>query len=995
MSTRPFISDPSVIIFRDFTIGEEMEATFNLLNTSFGKNMFQYKGFSDEYKTLFEVTYVPPGYIAPGNSAPLKIKFKPKYNSYIKCDMNFLSETGPFSVQVECFPKVINIQIEPFDKLDFGNIVMGEEGELPIVIRNSGALDAEWNLSLEASSSDRNLLPITSAEQVLTFTLKHGNIDGYSRALTRVTFKPVVPCKMEYTLKFTFHSSSNEFETFSKTILICAVGLDVPIYLENSKIDFGVCYYNELYRQTIVCHNRSENAQRFALLMAPEYEPFIEFIPNTGFIQTETPLGIVVKLRTTSKIKQLINDHDSDGPPTITVPVTMEIANQVLPVDFTIQFTPSPNKILLDQQTIDFGTFYTTEEKSMPLKLTSTLEVPVDFGFIRLPPGLSISPFDGYGVINPGETIEVILTFHSKVVKKHAFDVTLITLQGGKFVVKCTADIRESPLQLSSTFVQFEATPVGEESSFSLQLKNTKPTQLDFEFQQPEGFFFDPIVGSIPANGVKAIQILFKPPIPLKANDKPEEELLSTKKSSSKKEKKHSKEHSKKSRRHKEHNILEDIEENSLIDPEFTYKLYEENVACFWKTKQTSGRHHFQMKASSILPTLFVTSVTVNKNTKKNDEFIDLSLRNIDFGIVALGQSIDATVEIRSMSRHPLTLSYEGETGSFEILSPSTEIQPQSTTTLRIRFFPAKQVIFRSKIFVESIQRPNIHITLNCVGQGAAPSISIAMNSIDFGNVMVGHTVTKSVPIINDGSFELQYVYRLAPERDMHYLNSNTQPAFNIMNRSEWLNPDQQGEVAITFTPDHDSMEYENVLVVSAGEDGQTREIPIHAQAWPFQMFVMGGIEEPRIRTAFDHSSLDEPVFRPNIICEMAYPGESAQTTLSIGCCLVGEDGGKSQKGDFSFDNVSVPGFSISTNKGSIEQGTTTQITIEYSPPSNSLLQVGQWVVGETNLNLKCGEFTRKVPVKFKCLINMQQTTEIAGGSKVSGKTASKRKSRK
>ena len=252
---------------------------------------------------------------------------------------------------------------------------------------------------------------------------------------------------------------------------------------------------------------------------------------------------------------------------------------------------------------------------------------------------------------------------------------------------------------------------------------------------------------------------------------------------------------------------------------------------------------------------------------------------------------------------------------------------------------------------------------------------------------MVGHTITRTLPITNDGSFELQYVYKLAPEPDMHHLNSNSQPAFSIVNKSEWLSPDQQGEVIISFTADHESMEYENLLLISAGEDGQTKKIPIYAQAWPFQMFIMGGIEEPYIQTAFDHSFLDEPVFRQSIVCEMAYPGPQCEAALIIGCCLLGDEvGGKKSNGDFSFDNVSVPGFTISTPKGSVEQGTTTQINIEYSPPSNTLLQIGQWVVGETFLNLKCGDFSRKVPVKFKCLMNMQQSADIISQSKLTNK---------
>lgn len=993
MSKRPFISDPKVIVFRDFTVGEEMEATFNILNVSFAKCTFKYVGFDDEYKALFNCDFTPPGQIAPGNSSKIKLKFTPSYNSVIKCQMHFNSPNGPFDVDIECMPKTVDIQIEPFDALDFGKVVLGEDKDLPIVIRNTGALQAEWSVSIRQSSTDKQVLSVDHAEQILNFTLRHGLVNGYSQNSIMVNFKPEKPCEVLYELRFKFISPNSSFDTFTKSINLVAVGLDVPIYLENSHINFGVCFYNELYRQSIVAKNRSEYAQRFSIEVPSSLSNFIEFTPQTGFVQIESPLQIVAKLRTSSKLAQYYGDDQE-----VTVPIIMHIINQPLPVKFDITFTSSPTKLIVEPSSLDFRTFYTTESKTCTLSITSTLRVPVDFGFVKNPAGITISPFDGYGVILPEETIECNVTFQSKMAKQHNFDLTIITLQGSKFIIKCTANVIESPVILSSAFLQFETTPVGETSTQSIVVKNTKNQSLDFQMEPAEGFVFDPVVGTIPAGGSIPISVLFDPPLPLKPTEQPEVNLTATTKThTSKREGKHSSSSKhRKSKKVEESAALENEGNGSmLISPDFTYKIFNQNIALFWRTKSSSGRHHIQIKGSSVLPTLFVTAVTINKAEKRSEEFIDLSLRRIDFGTVALGQSMDAMVEIRSMSRHAMPVNYSCESGSFEVLSPSTEVQPQSTTTLRVRFTPASAHIFRAKATIICPTRPNLKITLNTVGRGAAPSINMSQTSLDFGHVMVGHPVTRTLSVINDGSFELQFFYKILPKEGARFLNSSGTPAFSIVSSSEWLAPGQTGEASVVFSPDTDRQDFEAIFVVSAGEDGQKREVPIKACSWPFQMFVSGGIEEPRIRTMFDHSSLDEPVFRQSIICEMAYPGEKSTCSIVIGAALLGDEPKKSNA-DYSFDNISAPGFTVSSQRANVEPGSSTVVTFEYSPPSNTLLQVGQWVVGETNLNLKCGEFSRKVPVKLKCLINMQQSADLSATAKqAASKPARKKGGRK
>lgn len=189
-------------------------------------------------------------------------------------------------------------------------------------------------------------------------------------------------------------------------------------------------------------------------------------------------------------------------------------------------------------------------------------------------------------------------------------------------------------------------------------------------------------------------------------------------------------------------------------------------------------------------------------------------------------------------------------------------------------------------------------------------------------------------------------------------------------------------------------------IEVSAGVGGEKRLIKVTATSWPMLMFIQGGIEEPRFRTAFDHPLLDEPYFRPNVLSCLIWPGPTSQVSIFIGICHQNEDTKKSN-GDFSIDNLTVAGFTITPMKSNIESGGKVKIDIEYQPPSTSLLQVGQYVIGDTFINLKCGDFNRKVPMKLKCLINLQQKSDLTVSQPVKshkgggGGGGSKRKTRK
>jgi hypothetical protein len=245
---------------------------------------------------------------------------------------------------------------------------------------------------------------------------------------------------------------------------------------------------------------------------------------------------------------------------------------------------------------------------------------------------------------------------------------------------------------------------------------------------------------------------------------------------------------------------------------------------------------------------------------------------------------------------------------------------------------------FTSLVTIICPERANIRIALKLAGEGAAPSIALSQESLDFGHVIVGHTISRSIQVKNNANFALEYVYELRPTASMHTKNMSGAEAFEIPRKNQWLKPGEAGEATVVFSRDHDDLTFQSVLVIPAGEDGESRQVPVSAGAWPHVMFIMGDVEEPQQRTAFDHYALDEPYFRPNVTCEMAYPGPTAVTTLIFGVANQNDDI-KKTNGDLTFDGISTPGFTVNPPKSAIEAGGLTKVTIEYAPIASARSQ--------------------------------------------------------
>ena len=80
----PFLSSPSVIWFKDFTVNQSETITFDLTNVSNTFNHFRVLSLSDRIKDFFEISYEKPGRMSAGMTCKLSITFLPKVRSELR-----------------------------------------------------------------------------------------------------------------------------------------------------------------------------------------------------------------------------------------------------------------------------------------------------------------------------------------------------------------------------------------------------------------------------------------------------------------------------------------------------------------------------------------------------------------------------------------------------------------------------------------------------------------------------------------------------------------------------------------------------------------------------------------------------------------------------------------------------------------------------------------------------------------------------------------------
>ncbi|XP_013404073.1 cilia- and flagella-associated protein 74-like, partial [Lingula anatina] len=152
----PFYSKPDVIHFKDFDVGKSYKKKVTLTNVSYTVNYCKLLGITEHLKDFIDVLFDPPGQMSAGLTCEMLVTFKPMINEDLEGEVNFLAQTGPFSIPIKCTTKKCDLSVDT-RVIDFGTTVIGETLKRTFTLTNNGALGTRFEFVKISGMKQRNI----------------------------------------------------------------------------------------------------------------------------------------------------------------------------------------------------------------------------------------------------------------------------------------------------------------------------------------------------------------------------------------------------------------------------------------------------------------------------------------------------------------------------------------------------------------------------------------------------------------------------------------------------------------------------------------------------------------------------------------------------------------------------------------------------------------------------------------------------------------------
>jgi pimeloyl-ACP methyl ester carboxylesterase len=137
---------------------------------------------------------------------------------------------------------------------------------------------------------------------------------------------------------------------------------------------------------------------------------------------------------------------------------------------------------------------------------------------------------------------------------------------------------------------------------------------------------------------------------------------------------------------------------------------------------------------------------------------IEAAPAEVDFGALAVGESLERTFLVRNRGDAPLFVgSVEVEESAFSVVSPtgSFSVEPGEQRQVTVRFSPARMGAVVGQCAVNSSDPENGTVMVALQGEGLAPVIELSETELDFGAVDYGALVEREISVRNRGNASL------------------------------------------------------------------------------------------------------------------------------------------------------------------------------------------------------------------------------------------------
>lgn len=950
-----FIPKPEKIIFKDFDVGSTYTMTVVLTNVSFTFNSFKLLPLELEIKDFFSVTFTPPGRMSAGLTCPVTITFTPKVNKDIISIFPILSETGEIHIPLECYTKKSVISYDT-EIINFNQVILGEHSRKILTITNNGALGSDFRLldkegnpiplksekigSLDESASlgpgdismvdSAGNLPDDSFLAMLDFT-RSGSVGSYTSTLISFRFSPTIIGLYTEIIQVVYQNP----EIPRLFLRIQGECTDVPISVEKLLYDFQVCVLGHTYRERIVLRNRSLLPMKIQLTFPKDAKDHLEFNPTLGYIQASSEFEIWCRFRPNNDVFIKLRDFQ-DTPGIFKIPIRVTGANQVMPVNFEIRTEVTSDNMTIEPSLIDFGEVWVQTAVSSGFRIKSNCHLPQEYAFVRLPPTVSIQPFEGFGTLLPFESVELKAIYRPAPVKPGTelgkdsneiyFRYKTGDLCAREVRIPYSAKLQTTPITFSSYKIEFPSTPVGEVSEFSITLNNaSKKLPYSIEIIPPpvkaSGLSITPVV--IPKLSPGSFsRVLIKFIAEFRPCPEDIEKLGGTM-----------------------NDFDADNKDRSqhykwLIPVFFRPLINDEKVKCIY---------------------IEIRTTVINKYLIAEPDFIDfgevaVSCRKVIEFVLKNNDSSSASIKKDPLSPY----------GGFTVLNAMRVIEPGQHRPIVVEFEPLSQQLFEEKLILKTVTSV---VSVHLKGRGVRPQLKLDPEDglVNMGNCIIGDTIEKIITLKNLVTFPFDFSLKKIIKGVQNF---NGLVNFTYIPQESKIEPGKDLQVKIRFNPDHCSERYFEHVLIDVPNQIEPKEMYIAGNCWKRSVYVR--YDKPfrwPSKTEMEEESegplsfLAKPSDRPprfELVFIKEAPGLTAeqiehtkQRKIVIGNCKLNDS--KSDKaGAFEINMPKVENnlFVCDMVKGNLAPGAEQKVTFTFNPlPADPLLTelevlrgIGQWI---------------------------------------------------
>lgn len=120
--------------------------------------------------------------------------------------------------------------------------------------------------------------------------------------------------------------------------------------------------------------------------VCPALRSYMELLPKTGYIQAHSQFSAQLKFMPRANlVNEVGSEHFDPSTGLLEVPMTIRVADQTRPVEFTVQAIVTPTDLQFDVTSLDFGRCTIHESVVSSIRLTNTSILAQKFGFVKLP----------------------------------------------------------------------------------------------------------------------------------------------------------------------------------------------------------------------------------------------------------------------------------------------------------------------------------------------------------------------------------------------------------------------------------------------------------------------------------------------------------------------------------------------------------------------------------------------------------------------------------